>query len=270
MTPHDPVAEPVPTAFGPVALTQEGPPDGPPIVLVHGVPGSVRDFRYLGPRLATWARVVRVDLPGWGATPAPPGYRPDLPGRARAVSAAAEALGLRDWTVLGHSMGGGVAMYVAAAGGPRRLVLLNSVGLRPHKALGGLGPWSFTTLGALLHVPGVSGPLQARMRELYRKARFPGAERMGVPELHWILRHAAGVDFPALARLAPTLKLPTLVLWAEDDHLVEPEIARALASTLPSASGLPFREGGHNLQKTHAEAVAEAVRGFVTGRSGAP
>ena len=108
------------------------------LVAVHGAPGSVEDFRYLSPQLeaaaratATPLRFVRLDLPGHGATPA---YLPHAHGAystatmADFVSAAARhLLPGQDFVVLGHSLGGPVAVKVGVSSPECRAVALVNV-----------------------------------------------------------------------------------------------------------------------------------------------
>jgi pimeloyl-ACP methyl ester carboxylesterase len=53
-----------------LSFTDEGAQDASTLFAVHGVPGSVRDSRYLGPPLLPFARLIRVDLPGSGGSEA--------------------------------------------------------------------------------------------------------------------------------------------------------------------------------------------------------
>ena len=66
-TPSDPPVLTLQLPGGPVGYTDVG--DGPVVVALHGAPGSVRDWRWLGPLLEPRIRLVRVDMPGYGDTP---------------------------------------------------------------------------------------------------------------------------------------------------------------------------------------------------------
>lgn len=106
----------VPTGVGPLVV-RAGRASGSPVatVLLHGAAGS----------WATWAPmiaasdeiglplsdVVAVDLPGWGESPGPVPAPADL---AVAVAAVARALGYPRWRLVGHSLGGVIALDVAA------------------------------------------------------------------------------------------------------------------------------------------------------------
>lgn len=265
-----PVSDPPLRAFdldgARLTYTDEGPAAAPAVVALHGIPGSVRDFRYLGAALAPRLRLVRLDLPGFGGSaPIPAGVR-SLEGRARAVRALADHLGLGRYAVLGHSMGGASAM-VAAARDPQRvtrLVLVNSVGLSLHRGLG-LQPWVFRLMARSLRVPGLRRLLLGRVRAEYRRRRLPGADELDAAALALQLRAIAALDFALLRRAVEGLPARALVAFARDDHLVEARISEELARALPGARVLEFAEGGHNLQKAEALALAQALADDLAG-----
>jgi pimeloyl-ACP methyl ester carboxylesterase len=95
----------------PLASTTYG-GHGPRVVLLHGLFGQGRNFTGVAKALADEARVTLVDLPDHGRSPWSPAF--SYPGMADRVAdlLASTAPGER-WTVVGHSMGGKVAMLVA-------------------------------------------------------------------------------------------------------------------------------------------------------------
>jgi pimeloyl-ACP methyl ester carboxylesterase len=246
---------------GPLAFVDEGPRDAPALVAIHGVPGSVRDFRYLAPQLSSDRRVVRVDLPGFGGSAPSREAVSTLAARADVVMALADHLELLRFGVLGHSMGGATALLLAARE-PRRisaLVLVASIGLRPHRGLG-MSPRRFGLLSRGFAIPGVSRVLTRAARERYRARRFPGADSMGPEAFAIHFRAIAAADFGAI-RAAATGPLPaTLLAWARDDAMVESAIGEELSRAMPRARTLVYEEGGHNIQKTQAVGLAAAIR----------
>jgi pimeloyl-ACP methyl ester carboxylesterase len=262
----DPAPRRLDLAQGALTYTDEGPPEAPAILAVHGVPGSGRDFRYLAPQLTTALRVVRIDLPGFGGSAPVADAVATLGGRARVVLAVADALGLRRFAVMGHSMGGGAAL-AAAAGHPERvaqLVLIASLGLRVHRGLGA-PPAVFAALSRALSVPGLGRLMLPWLRAQYRRRRFPGADDKTLAEFAIQIRALSAPDFAWMRALVRRPLPPTLVAYAPDDHLIETEIAQELAAALPGARVLAFPDGGHNIQKTRAVELGAAIRELVSG-----
>ena len=89
-----------------------GPEDGPPVVFLHGVAGSMRTYAWLPEAIADGRRIVRVDLRGHGRSEHAPGaYDVDSYGED-VVEALRETVG-RPAVLVGHSLGGVVAWWVA-------------------------------------------------------------------------------------------------------------------------------------------------------------
>ncbi len=258
--PTDPSPRPLETRAGTLAVASEGPRGAPPLLCVHGLPGSSRDFRYLGPLLAESFRVMRLEMPGFGA--APPGRIRTLQGWGEAILAAVEALGLSRTCLLAHSFGGGAALLAAAAAPERvgHLVLLASMGARLHRAFAH-PPAFYRRLRLAVRLPALGSLATARARRSYeaRGLPFPATRRDFLLQLGLV----GSVDFARLGEAARRYPGPALVIHAADDHLIEPEIPRELARLLPAGRLLEFDEGGHALQKTRAAEIAAAVEELV-------
>ncbi len=250
-----------------MAFVDEGPREAPALLLLPGIPGTVRDFRYLAPQLSDVLRVVRVDLPGFGDSAPAPAALTSIEGRARAVLALADHLRLGRFGVLGHSMGGAPALALAAAHLDRvtLLALVASVALSPHRGLGG-APSTFRRIALGLRLPLVRRFLLPAVRAAYRKRGFPGAEALTARELSTQLRAIGAIDFGEMRRWVAGPLPPALVAYAGDDDMVETDIAKELVAALPRARVLAFDGGGHNLQKTRAPELAAAIKELLTPR----
>jgi pimeloyl-ACP methyl ester carboxylesterase len=263
-----PTSDPEPDVFerteGRLTFTDEGPRDAPALIAVHGIPGSVRDFRYLAPQVSASVRFIRMDLPGFGGSAAVDEAVRSLPGRARTVLALADGLGLRDFGVLGHSMGGGTALVTAgmAPDRVRRLALVCSLGLSLHRGLGA-PPALFDLAGRATGVPVLGHLLLPFVRAAYRRRRFPGVDTMRRQDFALQLRALAGVDFGQVRRVVAGPLPPTLLAYSRDDHMVEARVSEELAKALPAARVLAFDDGGHNIQKTRAVELGRALREWV-------
>jgi pimeloyl-ACP methyl ester carboxylesterase len=100
----------IPGFAGTVHVREDGPQDGPVLVLLHGFGGSLQWFDLVVPLLEEALRLVRVDLLGHGSTGGPAA---DAPLQAAMVEAVLAELGLAHTTVLGHSFGADVAVELA-------------------------------------------------------------------------------------------------------------------------------------------------------------
>ena len=263
MTPDTPLDPPVLTAELrglPFSYTDTG--EGPPIVLIHGLPGSVRDYRWLGAALQhAPVRVVRLDLPGFGRTPSSQAPGLSLEARARFVVDAIRTLDLPQPTLAGHSMGGPVALAAAALApaNTRACVLLASVGLTPHRAFRAMpAPWLTAPLLASWFGRRF---LADQLRDAFVETGFPASTPM--EDLFATMETIGALRFAHIRRFAATLAetdVPVTLAYADDDRLVEPAIGEALATRLGGTLHR-FDTGGHNLQKTRAVELAELLRG---------
>lgn len=252
--PSDPPRKFIELPSGRAAYTDEG--EGSALVLIHGLPGSVRDYRWLAPQLSSFARVLRMDLPGFGETPV--STEPDASplGRARFILAVLNALGVERATLVGHSMGGVVSCAVAALE-PERfdgLVLLASPGVRPHATLRRV---PFPLIERLMAKRRVWEGLRPLTRRLFKWGGFKGYSDSALDRT---LLCVARTSIDAHAGRVRALGLPTAVAWAEDDPLIEAEIMKELADVCPEGPRLRFDIGGHNIQKSQAAPIAEAIR----------
>ncbi len=237
--------------------------EGPVVVLVHGLPGSVRDYRWLGSALRdTPVRLLRLDMPGFGETDKALAPGLSLEARARFVVDASQALDLERITLVGHSMGGPVALAAAALDPAltRALVLLASVGLTPHRAFRAMPAPRFTAplLASRFSRRFLVGPLHDAFVHIGFPASTPTEDLFVTMETIGALRFAHIRHFAAA--LAET-DIRVALATADDDRLVEPAIGEALAERLGGTLHR-YATGGHNLQKTRAVEVAELVAGL--------
>jgi pimeloyl-ACP methyl ester carboxylesterase len=104
-------------------VVHDGPPEAPPLLLIHGSGAAGGCWSPMVPALAGHHHVIRVDLPGCGQSPPAPSY--DVPDQAGRVAALLDDLGVGRVTAVGHSSGG----YVATALAEQRPDLVRSLAL---------------------------------------------------------------------------------------------------------------------------------------------
>ncbi len=229
------------------------------VVMIHGLPGSHRDFRWLAPLLEPHVRVIRLDMPGFGGTAQTSAKLSRL---AEHVLRRLDQLELERVVLLGHSFGGSQALLAAARDSSRvrGLALLASVGLRPHRGLRPLRsklPWLVRGLRTPVLAPALVRLAHAAMQ----RAGFP--RRTPLSEVQRTVDVIGSVQFGPLRNAVAAVHVPTFVAWADDDPLVEPAIAEELGEVLTEGPRLRFDSGGHNIQKTRACEVGQVLAPWV-------
>lgn len=112
---YPPLGRIIPTARGAVHATDEGRGDGPPVILIHGASGNVRDWTHsITGRLSAKHRVIALDRPGFGYSEriGEDAWRPAI--QAAQLREAARAIGAEKPILVGHSWGASVALAWAA------------------------------------------------------------------------------------------------------------------------------------------------------------
>lgn len=160
---------------------------GPPLVLLHPLGADRRVWRPVVERLAEHRDVVTIDLPGFGASPALDAESPDPAALAQAVARLLEGLGLADGAahVAGNSLGGWVALELAAAGHAASVTAIAPAGL-----------WA----GPLVSKPELARSLARSMRPVLTGALRAGRAR-GVLALAGSVAHPSRVPGPDAAAL---------------------------------------------------------------------
>ena len=262
-----------------IAYRDEG--SGEAVLLIHGMAGSSVTWRDVIPQLAKRHRVVAPDLLGHGASAKPRGD----------YSLGAFAVWLRDFldevgitraTIVGQSLGGGVAMQFLYQHPDycQRLVLISS---------GGLGPdvgWVLRLLSApggefLLPIiaPHIAVDAGNRVRSLLRKAGFRsprGAEmwysysslsdRLTRQAFLRTLRSVVdyrGQAVSALNRLHVRSDLPVLTIWGENDTIIPAEHGHAAHAARPGSRLVVLPGVGHFPQVECPTAVVDLIEDFI-------
>lgn len=252
-----------------MSLHVEAHGDGPGLVLVHGWGLNSAVWAPLLPQLEQRFRVVRVDLPGHGRSPAS-AAPPTLAGWAEAVAAVAPPGSA--W--LGWSLGGQVAMAAALASHDlRRLALVATTprfvtapdwpcGVAPEVLQGfaaALGRDHFKTVRDFLSLQ-LRG--DARAASLLRTLR----ELLGATPLPDPAALAAGLEILGATDLrtqAADLALPTLVVTGARDRLTPAGAGRWLADALPAARQLEFAGAAHAPFLTHPDEFLAGLEAFL-------
>lgn len=242
---------------------------GPPLILVHGLGASAFSWRHTIPALATRFTTYAVDLLGFGESPAPPGFRCTMAAQAAALRQFIEARRLVRPVVVGHSMGGGVALRLAEQVPVSRLVLIAPMAYQGQQLLAWL---SLGQIGPMLQAPDFDAQVVGRAlaEQALRAAYAPTSPVTSLQiegyahglstreQIEAFVTHASRLDDRSTA--PPDLggiTVPTLLIWGEDDPLLDLRYARMLETDLPCATLRIIECCGH---MPHEEQPAETNR----------
>jgi pimeloyl-ACP methyl ester carboxylesterase len=246
---------------------------GPAILMIHGLGGQLAHFGYaLAPQLAGRFRVVAVDRPGSGWSTATDSA--DLGGQAAALAALIERLALGRPLVVGHSLGGAVALRLALDH-PDKVAGLALLAPLTHMPDGvpdvfrGLtirSPLLRKLVAWTLATPSAIGKSAQTLAQVFGPDPVPkdfGMRGAGLLSLRPAAYLAASADLQALPAALPaqqarygTLRLPLGILFGRGDRILDCRFhGQALADAVPGAR-LELIDGGHMLPVMHPDACA--------------
>lgn len=262
---------------------------GEPLVFVHGLLGSHRDWADLMGTLSAGHRVLAPDLFGHGASAKPMGDY-SLGAHAATLRDLLDYLGIEAVTLVGHSLGGGIALQFAYLfpDRVRRLVLVSSGGLGRELSL-------LLRAAALPGVEWVLPMLASRWVRERGEAIGRGLARVGVhggsdathawrgfvslgdPESRraFLATSRAVIDpggqtVTARHRLPAIAAVPTLLVWGTGDRLIPPWHAVAAQQAMPNSRIEVFEGAGHFPHLDEPDRFARVLREFIAGDHGGP
>jgi pimeloyl-ACP methyl ester carboxylesterase len=253
-----------------------GPAEAPPVVLLHGITGHARVWDHLAERLLPGRRVLALDQRGHGdSDPAPDDdYR--VGAMADDVAAFAGSLRLDRFALVGHSMGGRIAIKYAADHAARldRLVIIdigpdiNLAGLQRVRDMMAKSPERIESEEWAVEYIRRANPLQdvGMLRERVRH----GLKRLPDGELTW--KYAKGLrdmmregrrDAVDLWEPLPRIPCPTLIVRGAESDILAPEVAKKMAERLPDGRVVEIEGAGHTVPADRPEEFVREIRGFL-------
>jgi pimeloyl-ACP methyl ester carboxylesterase len=265
--------------------------EGPVILLVHGLLDSSRTWRKLAPALALGHTVIAPDLLGHGESDGPAAVDYSLGGHAGILRDLLDELGHRRVTVVGHSLGGGIAMTFAYHYPERveRLALISSGGLGRGVSpalraatLPGAGACMRTVgarpvvaagrgLAALLASLGLRHPARVALEVVRTLDRLGDSGRRGafLNTVRAVI-DGHGQKVSALDRLDMIADVPLLVVWGTHDRVIPVEHAELVQESLPGAEVVVLDGIGHTPHLTQPAFVGERLAAWVRDTAPAP
>jgi pimeloyl-ACP methyl ester carboxylesterase len=262
-----------------VAYRDDG--DGEVLLLIHGMAGSSDTWRLVIPQLSKKFRVIAPDLLGHGESAKP---RSDYSLGAFAVFLRdfLDELGVSQATVVGHSLGGGVAMQFVYQHPDyiKRLVLISSGGLGPDVGLvlrllsapGAelvlpiIAPKPVLAVGnklrSWLSAAGIQSPRGAELWSSYSSLSDPDTRQSFLKTLRSVVDYR-GQAVSALNRLGLRTDLPVMAIWGERDNIIPVHHAHAAHEARTDARLELLPHVGHFAQVEAPNVVVELIEDFI-------
>lgn len=251
-----------------------GPPDAPAIVMVHGILSNTRIFTYhLAPAMARDHRVIVVDRPGWGYS-ALNGERLHIGKQADAIAHLIGQLNLQKPLIVGHSMGGALALALALAHpdkarGLALIAPLTQVLDRPPAAFASyhLPPILAQLISVSIAIPIAMLTGKTKTAKVFAPDPVPadfavrGGGALAIqPESFRQAAFEIGSTREALqaqvGRYAE-IKLPVAILYGKADAILDPQSHGMITASAIAGATIEQVEGGHMLPIT-APDITEA------------
>jgi pimeloyl-ACP methyl ester carboxylesterase len=255
---------------------------GPPVVLIHGMVNSSRHWEGVAQRLVADFTVIAPDLIGHGDSATPRGDY-SLGAHAAVIRDLLAAIDVERATIVGHSLGGGVAMqfFYQFPQRTERLVLVSSGGLGHEVSpllRGAALPGASALLSLAAHPrlvtvlseagerlrdrgSGTGVYLQAIARAL-RPLSAAGARHAFLQTLRSVI-DVRGQRVSARDRLYLLRSMPTLIVWGERDHTIPLAHGRDAHAAIPGSRFVTLPSAAHFPHLEDPDGLATALRDFL-------
>jgi pimeloyl-ACP methyl ester carboxylesterase len=266
--------------------TTAGSPDKPPLMMIHGYTLSRHVWRTTVPALQDDMYCVAIDLLGHGDSPIDPKGDYSIEAQGHRVLALADELGLEHFSLIGHSMGGQIALCIASMLAPQRVEKLVDVsGVVAAKLTKAVERDSFRPIKLLYGTPfGYAAEVYQRSTAIKFKwaaksqfgtwfhdfdcvdfgwwridrelANRPGARHTWFHGMNAI----EGLD---LTTHLPNIKTPTLAIFGAQDNVVLLSDAHLVDEHVPDSKLVLIDECGHFPMYEKQERYIVAIREFL-------
>lgn len=235
---------------------------GSPMLFLHAEEAFEQNLPFLE-RLAKKHRVIAPRHPGFGGSALPPEFR-TVADLALLYLDLLDKLELKEPVLVGSSLGGWIATEMCVCSPERiaRLVLIGSLGVK----LGGREDRDFADIyfmpheelrGRLYADPERWSPDFSKLSEA--DLQVAGRDRQSMAFYGW----RPYMHNPLLRRWLHRVRMPTLLVWGEQDRFVSPAYAKNLAAALPKAQLRTIAKAGHFPQIEQLEETVGVIESFI-------
>jgi len=251
-----------------------GPSSGPAIVMLHGFGSSLQTWDEWSKVLESNYRVIRMDLAGFGLTGAAVDGDYSDEADVNRLEQFVNAMGIQEFILMGHSMGGRIAWNYASSYPARvhRLVLLAPDGYPPQGQKLGDKPYDVGPIADVIQ--------WVLPKFLVKKSLEPAFYNSnlipdGLVDRYYDLLRAPSVRQSILARMRQTvnsdpverlkkIQAPTLLLWGQGDLMIPSRNGEDYVKAIKQANAVVFPSAGHLLQEENPQVALTHVMKFIS------
>lgn len=251
--------------------------EGPPVVFLHGIPGSALTWEAVATRMQEQYRVIVPDLRGFGQSEPPIGdYY--MEGQARAIKELLDALGVEECALITHDFGGPVGLtmmrlfpdltvrelvlsdtnvftntYVPLPLRIARLPVVNTVFFQLMVG---------NRFGLRMLYEGAVQEKETAPWSTFQRHLTPS----GMAMTRQIFQRSLAdleANYGDIERMLPDIRSRTLVLWGDSDPFFATGVGERMCTAIPDAELIVFRETGHFVPEERPADVATAIHDFL-------
>lgn len=215
--------------------------EGHPLMLLHGWGCSTEIWQRVLPFLEERFRVINVDFAGFGQSEEPTEVW-GVEEYTRSIEALAQAEGVENPILIGHSFGGRVSIVYASRNKVQKVMLVDAAGVKPKRSLNYYRKvYTFKLIKKLL--PLFVGKARAEKIIEQRRAKAGSSDySQASPKMRAILSKVVNED---LCHLMPKIAAPTLLFWGENDTATPLADAKKMEKLIPDAGLVTVAGAGH-------------------------
>ncbi|MCE2790462.1 MAG: alpha/beta hydrolase [Saprospiraceae bacterium] len=245
--------------------------DSLPLLLIHGTSSSLHTWDSLVNRLSPFKRIIRLDLPAFGLTGPNPGQDYSIGFYNRVIDSFLIRLNINRYAIAGNSLGGSIAWHQAIYTPEKisRLILINSGGYPKQEEKGNIGfkLAAMPVVGTLLSKFTPKALIRRSIEDVYSNDALI-SDKLIDRYFDLLLREgnrkATITLFKKPSRPEPdrikTIQTPTLIIWGEDDQLIDVANAYRFKEDIPNSRLLVIPQSGHVPMEETPEPVHHAIK----------
>ena len=223
---------------------------GKDILLLHGWGQNIEMMKPLGDLFSDHYRITIIDFPGFGLSDEP-NFSWDVGDYALMLKELIKELKIKKPIIMGHSFGGRVAIRYAADNPVKKLVLFGSPCVRSDKKI----PLNVRVLKSMKKLPGMNN-IAEHMKKHIGSRDYKAASKT----MREVLVNTVNED---LSEYAKKIKVPSLLIWGENDLEAPVEDAKKLENLLDDVGLIVLPHAGHYAYLDHLHQVNNILHEFL-------